>query len=59
MNTRSVWLIILVILSYNNGLKSVDGVTIYSNMVDFDIFETILLQVGATWKGLHTLVRPS
>ena len=56
MNTRSVWLIILVILSYNNGLNSVGGVTIYSNMVNFDIFETILLQVGATF---HTLVRPS
>ena len=23
-------------------------------MVVFSIFETILLQVGATWKGLHT-----
>ena len=59
MNTRSVWLINLVIQSYNNGCKSVGGVTMYKNTVVFDIFETILLQVGATWKGLHTLVRPS
>ena len=54
MNTRRVWLKFLVILSYNNGCKSVGGVTMYENMVVFDIFETILLQVGATWKGLHT-----
>ena len=59
MNTKSVWLIILVILSYNNGCKNVGGVTMYLNMVVFDLFETILLQVGATWKGLHTLVRTS
>ena len=59
MNARSVWLIMLVVLSYNNGCKSVGGVTMYLNIVVFDIFETILLQVGATWKGLHTLVRPS
>ena len=25
----------------------------------FYIFETIFLQVQVTWKGLHTLVRPS
>ena len=31
----------------------------YLDMVVLDIFETILLQVGANWKGLHTLVRPS
>ena len=59
MNTRSVWLIILVILSHNNGCKSVGGVKMYLNMVVFDIFETIMLQVGATRKGFHTLVRPS
>ena len=29
VNTRSVRLIILVILSYNNGCKSVGGVTMY------------------------------
>ena len=59
MNTWSVWFIILVILSYSNGCKSVGGVTMYFNMVVFDIFENIWLQVGVTWKGLHTLVRPS
>ena len=51
--------IILVILSDSNGCKSVGGVTMYINMVVFNIFETILLQVGVTWKGLQTLVRPS
>ena len=35
------------------------GVTMYINMVVFDIFETTWLQVGFTWNGLHTLVRPS
>ena len=57
MNTWSVWFIILVILSYSNGCKSVGGVTMYINMVVFNIFETILLQVGDTWKGLHTFVK--
>ena len=40
-------------------LQKCGGVTMYINMVVFDNFETILLQVGVTWKGLHTLVRPS
>ena len=39
---------ILVILSYSNGCKSVGGVTMYFNMVVFDIFENIWLQVGVT-----------
>ena len=39
MNTWSVWFIILVILSYSNGCKSVGGVTMYFNMVVFGIFE--------------------
>ena len=59
VNTWSVWFIILVILSFSNGCKSVGGVTMYINMVVFDIFETTVLQVGFTWNGLHTLVRPS
>ena len=50
VNTWCVWFIILVILSYSNGWKSVGGVTMYINMVVFDIFETIWLQVGVTWK---------
>ena len=58
VNKWSVVFIILVILSYSNGCKSVGGVTMYINMVVFDIFEIIWLQVGVTWKGLHTLVRP-
>ena len=40
-------------------LQKVGGVTMYLNMAVFDIFESILLQVGVTWKGLKTLVRPS
>ena len=39
--------------------KKVGGVTLYLNMAVFDILESILLQVGVTWKGLQTLVRPS
>ena len=38
--------------------KKVGGVTMYSNMAVFDILESILLQVGVTWKGLQNLVRP-
>ena len=58
VNTRIVWLIILAILSYSNVVK-VDGVTMYKNMAVFDILESILLQVGVTWKGSLILVRPS
>ena len=59
VNTRSVWLISLAIQSYNNGCIQCGWGNNVLKYGSFDIFETILLQVGATWKGLHTLVRPS
>ena len=53
-----VWLIILVILSYSNVAKKWVGNNVL-DMAIFDSLESILLQVGVTWKGLQTLVRPS
>ena len=47
----------LVFLSCSNCVKKVGGVTRYSNLLFFDIFELILFQAAVTWKSVHALVR--
>ena len=43
----------------NSVIYKVGGIKMYKNMAVVDIFESTLFQVGVTWKGLQTLVRPS
>ena len=49
----------LVFLSCSNCVGKVGGVTKYSNLLFFDIFELILLQAAVTQKSVHALVRQS
>ena len=49
----------MVFLSCSNCVKKVGGVTRYSNLLFFDIFELILLQAVVTRKSAHALVRQS
>ena len=59
VNLRRVLELNLVFLSCSNCVGKVGGVTRYSNLSFFDIFELILLQAAVTRKSVHALVRQS